>query len=249
MMINHPLRMNCVMTLFVAVFCLIGVAQAQQDTTAPADKPQAAGQSDDGEAAVKPQPKLEYVLMETNKGAIVLELNREKAPITVENFLSYVDKEFYNGTIFHRVISNFMIQGGGFTATMQQKPTEEPIKNEWTNGLKNVRGTIAMARTTAPDSATAQFFINVVDNKNLDQPISGGAGYAVFGKVVAGMNTVDAIRYVPTTHRSGHANVPVEPVVIEKVSRISEEEAKKRIEAEKKPAADKAETSPSKEKE
>lgn len=182
------------------------------------------------------QPKLIHVLMTTSKGDIVIELNREKAPISVDNFLSYVDKKFYDGTIFHRVMPNFMIQGGGFTADMQQKPTDAPIKNEWQNGLKNMRGTIAMARTNAPDSATSQFFINVVDNAALDQP-RGGAAYAVFGKVVAGMNAVDAIKVVPTTSKAGHQNVPVETVTITKVERISAEEAKKRIDAETKPAA------------
>ncbi len=181
---------------------------------------------------------LAYVLMKTSLGEIVLELNREKAPISVKNFLSYTDKEFYDGTIFHRVMSTFMIQGGGFTEDMQKKPTDPPIKNEWTNGLKNVRGSIAMARAPQPDSATAQFFINVKDNPNLDRP-NDGAGYAVFGKVVAGMDVVEAIKSVAVTTNPLNPRkrtYPVEPIVIESVSRLSADEAKERIDAEKKSA-------------
>jgi cyclophilin family peptidyl-prolyl cis-trans isomerase len=140
------------------------------------------------------------VRLQTNMGDIVLELNRAKAPRTVDNFLSYVNDGFYNGTIFHRVIDGFMIQGGGFTQDLQQKPTKAPIPNEADNGLKNDRGTIAMARTSNPNSATAQFFINVVNNDSLnfrDKTIRGW-GYAVFGKVVEGMDVVDKIRKLPT---------------------------------------------------
>jgi peptidyl-prolyl cis-trans isomerase A (cyclophilin A) len=169
-----------------------------------------------------------YVQMTTSKGDIYLELNHDKAPITVDNFLKYVDQKFYDGTIFHRVISSFMIQGGGHTPDMAEKPTGPPIKNEWKNGLKNTRGTIAMARTASADSATAQFFINVVDNPRLDEPISGGAGYAVFGKVVAGMKTVDEIKGVPTKP----GDVPQTPVIIQTVKRITAEDAKKAIDAE-----------------
>ncbi len=179
---------------------------------------------------------LAYVLMKTSLGEIVLELNREKAPISVKNFLSYTDKEFYDGTIFHRVMSTFMIQGGGFTEDMQKKPTDPPIQNEWKNGLKNVRGSIAMARLgRQPDSATGQFFINVKDNYGLDQP-RDGAGYAVFGKVVAGMDVVEAIRVVPTTRKGPYGNLPTEPVVIQKVTRLPEDDAQERIDAEKKSA-------------
>jgi cyclophilin family peptidyl-prolyl cis-trans isomerase len=181
---------------------------------------------------------LVYVLMKTSLGEIVLELNREKAPISVKNFLSYTDKEFYDGTIFHRVMSTFMIQGGGFTPDMQKKKTDPPIKNEWKNGLKNVRGSVAMARLPRqPDSATGQFFINVKDNYGLDQP-RDGAGYAVFGKVVTGMKVVEAIRDVPTTTKGRFANLPTEPVVIQKVTRLSKDDAEERIDAEKKSAAD-----------
>lgn len=179
---------------------------------------------------------LVYVLMKTSLGEMVLELNREKAPITVKNFLSYTDKEFYDGTIFHRVMSTFMIQGGGFTEDMQKKLTDPPIKNEWKNGLKNVRGSVAMAwLPRQPDSATAQFFINMKDNYGLDQP-RDGAGYAVFGKVVAGMDVVEAIRVVPTTRKGPHGNLPNEPVVIQKVTRLSKDDAQERIDAEKKSA-------------
>jgi peptidyl-prolyl cis-trans isomerase A (cyclophilin A) len=183
--------------------------------------------------------------MKTSKGDIVIELNREKAPISVANFLSYVDKKFYDGTIFHRVIPSFMIQGGGFDEQLNQKPTDPPIKNEWTNGLKNNRGTIAMARLgdakpnpERVNSATSQFFINVVDNPALDQPQRDGGAYAVFGKVVAGMNAVDAIVDVPTTTkttptRNPLQNVPVETVKIESVRKITEDEAKKLIESDK----------------
>ncbi len=163
------------------------------------------------------------VRLETSKGNIDIELNQEKAPISVANFLEYVDKGHYDGTIFHRVIPNFMIQGGGFDATMTQKPTGQGIKNEWRNGLKNTRGTISMARLGGnPDSATAQFFINVVDNAGLDNPQRDGAGYAVFGKVVAGMDVVDAIKVVPTATKGHHSDVPIETVLIKKASRLTE---------------------------
>lgn len=155
------------------------------------------------------------VIMETSMGTIVLELNKQKAPKTVENFLDYVRDDFYEGTVFHRVIDGFMIQGGGFTRDFQQKPTRAPIPNEAANGLKNTRGTIAMARTADPHSATAQFFINVTDNPSLNHPNPDGWGYTVFGRVVEGMDVVDAIARVPTTSRQGHQNVPVDSVVIE----------------------------------
>ena len=175
---------------------------------------------------------LVYALMSTSKGDILLELDSGKAPKTVANFVSYADKGMYDDTIFHRVIENFMIQGGGFTADLDRRPTDPPIKNEWRNGLKNKRGTIAMARTSSPDSATSQFFINVVDNASLDLP-RGGATYAVFGRVVAGMAVVDAIRVVPIARKGPHANCPVEPVVIKKVKQITAEDAKKLIERDK----------------
>lgn len=166
------------------------------------------------------EAQMEYVRMSTSMGDIVLELNREKAPITVANFLSYADKGYYEGTIFHRVIGNFMIQGGGYTADLVQKQTDPPIKNEWQNGLKNLRGTIAMARTAVHDSATSQFFINVVDNGALDTP-RDGAAYAVFGRVIDGMDTVDKIKSVKTQQKdAAFANLPVETVVIRSVKRV-----------------------------
>ncbi|MCP4407934.1 MAG: peptidyl-prolyl cis-trans isomerase [Gammaproteobacteria bacterium] len=159
------------------------------------------------------------VQMDTNKGQITLELYHDKAPATVTNFLSYVQDGFFDGTIFHRVIPGFMIQGGGFTPEMKQKDGGNPIKNEANNGLKNDVGTIAMARTSDPHSATAQFFFNVKDNAflNFSSESQQGWGYAVFGKVTHGMDTINAIIKVPTGNHGPHQDVPKEPVVIEKV--------------------------------
>ncbi|MBR6026051.1 MAG: peptidyl-prolyl cis-trans isomerase [Neisseriaceae bacterium] len=158
------------------------------------------------------------IKLHTNFGIISLELDAEKAPKTVANFEQYVKDGFYDGTIFHRVINGFMIQGGGLEENMLQKTTRDPIENEADNGLKNDCYTIAMARTMAPHSATAQFFINVKDNDflNYSAPTSQGWGYCVFGKVVEGQEVVDKIKAVATTHRAGHADVPVEPIVISK---------------------------------
>lgn len=158
------------------------------------------------------------VKLHTSKGVITLELDAAKAPVTVENFLQYVRDGFYDGTIFHRVIDGFMIQGGGFEPGMSQKPTRAPIKNEAANGLKNDAYTIAMARTSNPDSATAQFFINVANNGflNFTAPTPQGYGYAVFGKVTEGMEVIDAIKKVRTGSRSGHQDVPVDDIVITK---------------------------------
>ncbi|MEZ2721873.1 peptidylprolyl isomerase [Paenalcaligenes hominis] len=157
------------------------------------------------------------VLLKTNKGDITLELDAEKAPKTTENFLNYVNNGFYNGTIFHRVINNFMVQGGGFEVGMKQKETQNPIENEANNGLKNEVYTIAMARTNDPHSATAQFFINVQNNDFLNHtnPTPNGWGYAVFGKVVDGTDVVDAIKGVKTGSKGFHQDVPVEDVIIE----------------------------------
>lgn len=157
--------------------------------------------------------------IDTSMGTITLELNEEKAPETVRNFVKYAEDGHYDGTIFHRVIDGFMIQGGGFTKSMNQKPTREPIRNEAMNGLKNERGTIAMARTMIVDSATSQFFINLVDNAFLDfsSPTPQGFGYAVFGKVVDGMNVVDSIAKVKTGFSGPHQNVPEEAIVIRKI--------------------------------
>ncbi|MDP1766062.1 MAG: peptidylprolyl isomerase [Methylotenera sp.] len=157
----------------------------------------------------------------TNFGEITLELDAEKAPITVANFLQYVDNGFYDGTIFHRVIDGFMIQGGGFDATMNQKESADEIKNEADNGLGNEQYTIAMARTSAPHSASSQFFINVGNNEFLNHsaPTSSGWGYCVFGKVTAGADVVDKIKKVKTTSRKGHQDFPVDNVLIEKATR------------------------------
>lgn len=161
------------------------------------------------------------VRMSTNLGDIVLELDREKAPKTVQNFLNYVQEGFYDGTIFHRVIDGFMAQGGGFTQDFQKKPTQPPVENEANNGLKNVIGSIAMARTNDPHSATAQFFINVADNGFLDHrsPTPRGWGYAVFGKVIEGMDVVDKIRRTPTGSGGPfRKDVPRTPIIIERVT-------------------------------
>jgi cyclophilin family peptidyl-prolyl cis-trans isomerase len=155
--------------------------------------------------------------MNTSLGTVTLELDRDKAPQTVDNFVQYARDGFYDGTIFHRVIKNFMIQGGGYTADMMKKETRSPIKNEAKNGLKNKRGTIAMARTSDPHSATAQFFINLKDNDFLDYPSRDGWGYAVFGKVTDGMSVVDAIASEPTGIQGGMRDVPKRSVVIESV--------------------------------
>lgn len=159
-------------------------------------------------------------MIDTSMGTITLELNEDKAPETVRNFVRYAEEGHYDGTIFHRVIDGFMIQGGGFTKSMDQKPTHEPIRNEAMNGLKNERGTIAMARTMVVDSATSQFFINLVDNAFLDfsSPTPQGFGYAVFGKVIDGMNVVDSIAKVKTGFSGPHQNVPEETIVIKRIT-------------------------------
>ena len=168
-------------------------------------------------AAENPNPA---VKLETTMGDIVIRLDAAKAPITVENFLAYVKAGYYDGTIFHRVIGNFMIQGGGMTPDMEAKKTNKPIKNEANNGLKNKKYNVAMARTSDPHSATAQFFINVKDNDFLDfkAPEGSGWGYAVFGRVIKGQNVVDKIKAVPTGSRGMHQDVPLEPVIIKKAS-------------------------------
>jgi len=160
------------------------------------------------------------VVMETSMGTVKIELFKDKAPISVRNFLSYVKEGYYDGTIFHRVIKSFMVQGGGLDENMAPKKTKFAIKNEATNGLKNVRGTLAMARTSVVDSATSQFFINVVDNAFLDHAgkTPDRFGYAVFGKVLEGMEVVDAIREVKTGNKAGHQDVPVEPVFIKSIT-------------------------------
>lgn len=173
-------------------------------------------------ATEAPAQEATRVVMKTSMGDIHLELYPDQAPASVENFLEYAQSGFYDGTIFHRVISHFMIQGGGFTPDMQKKGTREPIPNESNNGLSNRRGTIAMARLPQPHSATAQFFINVQNNMNLDHKGGNQWGYAVFGKVTEGLDVVDDIRYVQTASKPPFSDVPVEPVIIEQV-RIVEE--------------------------
>lgn len=167
------------------------------------------------------QPRKPVVIMKTSEGTVRIELWPDKAPATVENFLRYVDQGFYSGTVFHRVIDNFMIQGGGFDADMKPRQGREPVKNEASPELRNDRGTIAMARTGVVDSATSQFFINVRDNDSLNQrdKTQAGFGYAVFGKVTDGMDVVDRIKKVPTTTVGPYQNVPSKPVVIESVTR------------------------------
>jgi cyclophilin family peptidyl-prolyl cis-trans isomerase len=195
------------LALFAVAACLPLGALAQQ-AAQPAAQPQPKGCTAKGNAPMK-------VKLTTSMGPIVIELDKAKAPISVDNFVKYVESGHYNGTIFHRVIDGFMIQGGGFDKDMKQKPTQAPIKNEASNGLKNDNYTVAMARTNVYDSATSQFFINVKDNDFLN--MSGpGTGYAVFGKVVEGKEVVDKIKKVATFNSGGHQNVPQAPVIIEK---------------------------------
>lgn len=196
---------NAFFTRFICSFAALVLSGAA--IAAPA-KPAAAP------APAKPVASGPQVLLKTSAGDITLELDAEKAPKTVANFLGYVKSGHYNGTIFHRVIGSFMIQGGGFDAKMNEKSTEAPIQNEAANGLKNAPYTIAMARTSAPHSATAQFFINVADNAMLNYPSRDGWGYAVFGKVISGTDVVDKIKAVRTGRSGGHSDVPLEPVTI-----------------------------------
>jgi cyclophilin family peptidyl-prolyl cis-trans isomerase len=186
-----------VLVLFILVFSFVNLAMGTEEKMK--------------------QAEIRIVEMKTSEGKIRIELWADKAPQTVKNFLRYVEEGFYDGTIFHRVMDNFMIQGGGFTADMNQKKPHEPIKNEAAGELKNDRGTLAMARTNVVDSATSQFFINLKDNEFLNHRDASpmGFGYAVFGKVIEGMDVVDKIAKVPTTNAGPHQNVPVKPVLIE----------------------------------
>lgn len=160
------------------------------------------------------------VKMSTSLGELTIELYPDQAPETVDNFLQYVEADFYDGTIFHRVIPGFVLQGGGFTPSMERKTTREPIDNESDNGLENLRGTLSMARLPDPHSATSQFFVNLADNPHLDHQGGDQWGYAVFGKVVDGMTVIDEIAGVETTTKTGHRDVPTEPVVIEEAQRV-----------------------------
>jgi cyclophilin family peptidyl-prolyl cis-trans isomerase len=184
------------------------------------DKKDPAPAAADAKPAENTQPLkgIVKVTLETSKGTVELELDADKAPLSVANFVNYAKKGHYDGTIFHRVIPGFMVQGGGFTADMQQKPVDKPIQCESKNGLKNTKGAVAMARTSDPHSATSQFFINVKDNSFLDFPGQDGWGYCVFGKVVKGIEVVDAIVAVPSTTKPPHQNVPVDPIAITKVT-------------------------------
>ncbi|HMN40867.1 MAG TPA: peptidylprolyl isomerase [Phycisphaerales bacterium] len=234
--------------------------QAQDKAPKAADPPKAVepehknGQPKaDGPKAEKKEEKAasegdgseyEYAKIATSKGDIYVRLNKTKAPISTKNFLEYADKKFYDNTIFHRVVKEFVVQGGGFTTELKEKETSAPIKNEWKNGLKNKKGTIAMARVAAADSATSQFYINVQDNEALDYPREAGdnAAYAVFGNVVAGMKVVDQIRQVRTTTKNGSRpdgkpiplhDCPAENVVIKSIARVSKDEAEKAAESDK----------------
>ncbi len=218
--------------LFVVCLCLAGCGTPKQDVRAGDNeklprKDQLTEESKtEGTTSVDVPAPLQ-VKLETAKGDIVIELDRKAAPITVVNFVKYVDEGFYDGTIFHRVMPGFMIQGGGLLPDMSEKPTRAPIKNEASNGLKNTRGTIAMARTGMPHSATSQFFINHGDNAMLDyRPLGSPNGYAVFGKVVKGMDVVDAIAMGATVARSARnpeKSLPVNPVLLKKATVISGE--------------------------
>lgn len=198
-----------------------GSVAAQE--TPPAGEPAA---SPPAQSRPRAEDALVYVRLKTTAGDIVLELNREKAPVTVENFLRYVDRKFYDGTIFHRVRPDFVIQGGGYTEDMRPKPADPPIRNEAGNGLKNLAYTIAMARTADPDSATSQFFINVRDNPNLDRTASQ-PGYAVFGRVIEGREVVDRIKEgetIENPNMRGEKSLPVSPVKIVEARRLTEAE-------------------------
>lgn len=186
------------------------------------------GASVAAQESAKEEKSNPMVIMKTNMGTIKIELFEKEAPITVKNFLGYVDKHFYDGTTFHRVVPGFVIQGGGYDKDMMRKVTLAPIKNEANNGLKNLRGTLSMARTQDINSATSQFFINLKDNPSLDHkaPTSTQYGYAVFGRVVEGMDVVDKIAKVKTTEKASMQNVPVNPVIIESVTRWQETASK-----------------------
>jgi cyclophilin family peptidyl-prolyl cis-trans isomerase len=203
--------MNGILASLIGLLAILGPAPQAAPKTTPAPQAQSP-------AAANPK-----VALDTSKGKIVIELYADKAPKTVKNFLDYVKAGHYDGTVFHRVIPGFMIQGGGYTSDMAEKPTKAPIQNEADNGLQNQRGTIAMARTSEPNSATSKFFINVANNGSLNfrSKTSGGWGYAVFGNVVEGMDVVDAIVAVRTTTKEQFANVPVEPIVIRKATIVS----------------------------
>jgi peptidyl-prolyl cis-trans isomerase B (cyclophilin B) len=218
-----------------ALACLffISASPAPQKVQSPKPSPSSVPSSSPAaKSKVSPQPStkplsiirkkgaLVHVVINSNKGSIKLELDKEKAPLTVENFLQYVNSKHFDGTIFHRVIGGFMIQGGGFDAEMKQRSTQKPIKIESNNGLKNSRGSIAMARTNDPNSATAQFFINLSDNEFLNYQSDSNPGYAVFGRVIEGLEVVDEIAKTKTGNKGMHADVPLQPIVLETVTTV-----------------------------
>lgn len=206
--------------IIISIVLLIGIISESTARDSKEDTSLDISITDEIQEEVDLQEEVDVVtvLMQTTQGNITLELDRANAPITVENFISYVEDDFYSGTVFHRVIDGFMIQGGGFTEDQVQKETKTPIMLESYNGLSNTRGTIAMARTNVPNSATSQFFINVVDNTFLDFQSASQPGYAVFGEVTQGMEVVDQIRLAQTTTKGPHQNWPVENIVITSVT-------------------------------
>lgn len=213
-----------VLALGAAVFAAVAFVQPTTQANA-ATQPVATTQPASTPAAPVQEDTMVYISMETTMGTMYLALNKTKAPITTANFLEYLDEGYYNDTIFHRVMKDFMIQGGGFTADLKKKSTKDGIKNEWTNGLKNTRGTIAMARLgRQPDSGTSQFFINLADNGFLDQP-RDGAGYAVFGHIVKGDDVLNAIGAAHTAPQGMHGDVPIETISIKAMTRVTDEQA------------------------
>jgi peptidyl-prolyl cis-trans isomerase B (cyclophilin B) len=216
---SRRLALRHLYTLFCTLGLVVGPAFQHAQAQTPAAKPASTVNKSKGKTSMS-HPQVELTI--TGYGVVKLELDAEKAPKSVENFLDYVKSGHYNGTVFHRVIPGFMIQGGGFEVGMNQKPTEPPIENEANNGLKNDKYTVAMARTNDPHSATAQFFINIANNDFLNHkaPSAQGWGYAVFGKVIAGQDVVDKIAGVKTGTRGFHGDVPKEDVVIEKATAL-----------------------------
>jgi cyclophilin family peptidyl-prolyl cis-trans isomerase len=223
---KYKLLMIAAAVMVLMQGCVLQVSPSVQiEEKAAAEQPAVAElpQKETAEQVQVKEALLKMVKLETSLGDIVIELDGEKAPVTAANFLRYVEEGFYDGAIFHRVIPNFMIQAGGHTPDMARKPVHEPIINEAANGLKNDRGTIAMARTNDPNSASSQFFINLKNNEPLNYSGPGNPGYAVFGRVVEGMDVVDKIAAVKTMHRGMHADVPVMPVVIKSARIYSKE--------------------------
>lgn len=214
------IMLSLLMITFFSSFCYATENPTDKPTEKPTDKPAEPSTKQPSKQSTA-QP---MVRLETSAGNMIIELNPSAAPKTVENFLSYVNEGFYSNTIFHRVIKGFMVQGGGFTGNMQQKPAKASVINEADNGLKNLKGTVAMARTNAPHSASSQFFINTVDNGFLDFKAKTGRGwgYCVFGKVVEGMDIVGAIEQKPTTVKNGFRDVPVTPIIIKKAVLIND---------------------------